>query len=481
MFIERSAARIRLVRTLFVLLGVLPCAGLCAWAAVRYSSSHREAIERRCEQVIGLPLDIGSVEHVRPNAMRLRNCRLSSASGGVVLSAPVIDVESSARELRVTLGRLDCGPPLAGVLARLAADWLRQPVRFPVDCVIDVEDFSWRARPPAVEAAGQPGERASPGSRSSGLHVECVAANGSRAVRVRRNVDGMSTPDEVRVVVGAFESPAGHDDSSGKADVRNPEEHAGGKLEVNGTVAEPLPAAVLEALAGLHAGSLPLGAEAAVSGTVNAVLDDSGASGSAQVRIERIDLASAIMHLPHRMAGEALLAIDRLEWIRDRVTVCECQCDVSRGRVGQRLLDAFVSVLGCRPGPAYRSLAREEVRAFDDVSGLLKIDSAGIDLRAKPGWNGSLARIQGLSILDDPQLVVPLDRMAWLLSPPGTAAVPASRATAWLLGLFTIDSAGSAAAAVRPVPSGPAAVQGPDDLSRRPPDQAGRPTSRSGF
>jgi hypothetical protein len=138
-------------------------------------------------------------------------------------------------------------------------------------------------------------------------------------------------------------------------------------------------------------------------------------------------------------------------------------------------------VLGCRPGPAYRSLAREEVRAFDDVSGLLKIDSAGIDLRAQPGWNGSLARIQGLSILDDPQVVVPLDRVAWLLSPPGAAVVPASRATAWLLSLFTIDSAGSAAAAGHPVPAGPSAVQGPDDLSRRPPDQAGRPTRRSEF
>jgi len=88
MFIERSAARIRLARTLFVLLGVLPCAGLCAWAAVRHSSVYRDSTERRCEQVIGLPFRIGSVEHVRPNAMRLHDCRLSSSSGAVVLSAP---------------------------------------------------------------------------------------------------------------------------------------------------------------------------------------------------------------------------------------------------------------------------------------------------------------------------------------------------------------------------------------------------------
>ena len=80
MFIERSAARIRLVRTLFVLLAVLPCAGLCGWAAVRHSKGHREAIERRFEQVIGLPLAIGGVEYVRPNVMRLRDCRSEARS-----------------------------------------------------------------------------------------------------------------------------------------------------------------------------------------------------------------------------------------------------------------------------------------------------------------------------------------------------------------------------------------------------------------
>ena len=92
MFIEQSSARIRLARTLFVLLGVLPCAGLCGWAAVRHSNVHREALERHCEQVIGLPLRIGSVEHVRPNVMRLHDCRLSSPSGTVVLVAPTIEV-----------------------------------------------------------------------------------------------------------------------------------------------------------------------------------------------------------------------------------------------------------------------------------------------------------------------------------------------------------------------------------------------------
>jgi hypothetical protein len=478
MFIERSAARIRLARTLFVLLGIVPCAGLCGWAAVRNSRSHREAIERRCEQVIGLPLTIGSVEYVRPNVMRLRDCRLSAASGAVVLAAPAIEVESLARELRVTLGRLDCTPEMARVLAGLANDWLRQPARFPVDCVVDVDDFSWRPRQSAGAGGMHPGGLHHGGlgparvpARS--LHVECVAANGSRAVRVRRNAEGGVAPDEVRVVAGNLADAGG---ASPRADgVQTVEQSGVGMLEVTGTITEPLPIAVLEALAGLEVGALPLGDEASVSGTIGASLDAGLASGSAQGRVERIDLAAASLHLPHRVSGEALLAIDRLEWSRGRITACECQCSISRGRFGQRLLDACVSALGCRPGPAYRSLAREEVRSFDDVTALLRIDSAGIDLRAAAGRDGSLARIQGLSILDEPQVPVPLDRMAWWLAPPGAVAVPASRVTAWLLGLFTID------APLGAVGVGNAAGNAPGITPGSPRDQAVRPLRRSEF
>ena len=107
------------------------------------------------------------------------------------------------------------------------------------------------------------------------------------------------------------------------------------------------------------------------------------------------------------------------------------------------------------------------------MAAILRIDSAGIDLRAAPDRTGSLTRIQGLSILDEPLTPAPLDRMAWLLSPPGTVAVPASKTTAWLLQFFTID------APVGPV--GPGEAGGAGDFSGSPPVQAGRPSQRRGF
>lgn len=482
MFIERSASRIRAMRTLFVLFGLVPCVALCAWAGVRHSSGHRAALEQAFERVIGLPLEIGSVEHVRPDALRLRNCRLSSASGSVVLSAPVVDLESSAGELRVSLTTIDCTPELARVLSGLAGEWLRQPLRFPVDCVIDISDFSWWPRGRFTVDGTRSADFRGAGPRSSGrhgLHIECVAANGSRAVRVRRNADAdadadvEASSDEVRVVVGGLESGAESVTANGFSGL---EPGTGGRLEVHGTVAEQVPVVMVEALAGLGAGTLPLGEEASLSGTIAAVYEGGLSNGSAQARVERIDLAAASLHLPHRISGEAVLVIDRLEWGRSRITACECQSAVSRGRLGQQLIEACVSVMGCRPGPAYRSLAREEVRHFDDAAGLVRIGPTGVSLQADPGRSASLIRIQGLSILDEPQVSVPLDRLAWLLSPPGASAVPASRATAWLLGLFALDRPGAPVA-----PARTHAIGGAEAVPHNLPKQAVGPLRRSDF
>ena len=462
MFIERSAGRVRLARAAFVLLGVLPCAALCGWAAVRHSDAHRASLERRCEQVVGLPVSIGSVEHVRPHAMRLRDCRLSAASGLPLFRVPVIEVETLPGEIRLTLPRLACTPESARLAARLADDWLRQPVRFPANCVVDVGDFSWRLRSgPDVVAARPARVDGDHPERSGGpgrpLHVECVAANGSRAVRLRLTGGAAADADELRVVLGPDASGAG----PGRVE-------SDSRMEVVASIAEPLPVAVLEAVCGLEPGAVPLGEDAIVSGAASAVFAAEGASGSGSLQIERVDLSSVSRHLPHRMAGEAVLAVDRLTWSRGRIDGGACHITVSRGRIGQRFLDACVSLLGCRPGPAYRTLAGDEIRPFDDVGFTARFGPEGLLVRASPGRSGGLARVQGLAMLEEPAASVSLDRLAWLAAAPGAAAVPASRATAWLLDSFSIDP--------------PAAAATPGETPRlTPPEQAGRPRKRSEF
>ena len=82
MFIERSAGRIRFARTVFVLAGLVPCAGLVAWAVHLRSASHRESLRAGWQRAVGVPLEVDAVEHPRPGVVRARGCRVVAPDGG---------------------------------------------------------------------------------------------------------------------------------------------------------------------------------------------------------------------------------------------------------------------------------------------------------------------------------------------------------------------------------------------------------------
>lgn len=466
MFIERSTGRIRLARTLFVLLGIIPCACVCGWAAVRQSSWHRRNLERTAEQIVGLPCSIGHVEHVRPGAVRLHGVRVFSADGTTLITLPVVDVESSPREVRVAMADVACTPEVARRTRELLADWLTRPVRHPLDVVVDIVHFSWVVTP--LDTPGAPGVRSQAVPR--GLRVECVAANGDRAVRLLRTGGAdAEAADEMRVVARLTRGPT----MDGVGAGAEPEDSgAGPVIEVRGAVAEPLPTAVVMAVAGLPADALPLGEESAISGSVDMARSAHGWTGTGRCHVERIDLAIASRHLPHRLSGEARIDVDRFDMARGRLTAWESRVGVSRGRVGQRLLDGLVTAVGCRPGPAYRSLAGDEVRTFDDVSATLRIAEGFADLRAGPGRGAAVARVGGLSMLDEPLARAPLDRLAWLMASPGSVALPATSTAEWLLRWFPMSPS--------PAGSGPKASELPaaDGRPRSPEDQAMRPGRR---
>lgn len=473
MFIERSSARVRMVRTLFVLLGLMPCAGLCGWAALRHSASHRHAIERRCEQVIGLPVRIGRVEHVRPDAIRLHDCTVATATGGTLAAAASVDVESTSTEVRVRVGRLACPPQLARAIAALVQQWLDQPARFSQDCVVELGELSWQ-EPPSTKEPDSRGhdsrghdskghEAAGPSRadavRPAGLRLECVAAaDGGRAVRISGGGAGAgSATDELRVLATVVDAVG---DRVGPAAVR---------LDVNGAVARPVPVAVVEACLGCEPGGLAFDPDALVSGRFEAIREGGRWSGTAQGIVERVDLAAASAGLPHRASGDATLAIERVDWVRDRIAACDCRFTATRGAVDQRILDLLVSALGCRPGPAYGTAAGGASREFDRIACRLRVGPAGVDVRADQSAGAAIAVVRGAAILDEPVAAVPLERLAWLLSPPSAVAVPATPASRWLMGTFSED-----------VLSGAERVRD-RETPRKPAEQAGRPARRSDF
>jgi hypothetical protein len=411
MFVARSSGRIRFTRTAFVLAGLLPCAGLIGWAVHLRSAGHREAVRRAWEQAVGLPVGTAGIEHVRPGTIRARACTLGAPDGGVVLAADSVEVEVSAAEVRVRLDALRCDAAGARLLAGLAAEWLERGARFRRDCVVEVADFAWRS------GAGD--------SPSAALRIECVAQGDSRAVRVvLRSSD--ATEDEVRVVrtVG-------------------PDLPAGVAWQVEAACANPVPFEILAAVAAdAPLAGLPLGTTATATGSLSAVRGAGAWRGQAQGRLANVDLAASTGPFPGRATGQAELIVRKVAWEDGRLLDCAVACRARDGRVEQRLLDALVSVVGCRPGPAFGGDGARAERPFSEVACELVIDGRGVEVRGADHLVGAVVTNERGAVLHEPPGAVPPERIAWLLAAPAAVYVPSAGAGAWLLSILPRSGAG---------------------------------------
>ena len=101
--------------------------------------------------------------------------------------------------------------------------------------------------------------------------------------------------------------------------------------------------------------------------------------------------------------------------------------------VEQRLLDGLVSTVGCRPGPAHRTLAGDPERSFDAAGCLVRLDARGVEIVSGANLGGAIAVADGLALVGPPGDVLPPERLAWLLAPPGAVFVPSGGPGAWLL------------------------------------------------
>jgi hypothetical protein len=411
MFVARSAARVRLARIAFLLLGLAPAAGLVAWAAHRRSDAHRAGIERRWQEAVGLPLTVGRVEHPRPGVVRGRDCVLPATPDRPAILLPLVEVESSADEDRIRVDRFACDTAAAAALTALARTWLADDVRFRRTCIVDVADFSWStAAASSVDALPSP---------AVPLRVECVAGPAGRALRVVRRG---TTEDELRVV-------------------REPASDAGGDtafqaLTITATCGEPIPLAVLAVAAGAGVQAATAAGTATVSGTLEATRGDAGWAGQARGRVAGVDLATAADAVGGRATGSAAVDVTRLAWSGGRVSDALFECLAGPGSLDGRLFDRIVLALGARPGPAAAPLPPGGERGFDAAGCIVGVGRHGVQVMPTPRLPAGLATWQGEVLLAPPPAPVPGDRIAWLLSTPGTAYGPAIGPGSWLISVL---------------------------------------------
>ena len=419
MFIELSAGRIRLVRSLFLLLGLLPCLVLAGWAGWRHSGVHREGFQRHWQETLGVPVAIGAVDHPRPGVLRLHRFQVLAGNGDVVADVPLVEVEQSGGEVRLRIDSLACTPEVALFLGTLARRWLEQPQRPSRACVIDVARLQFSPKETAAQWGGP----------AEGLRVECVAAEGQRAIRLIRP----ASPGEELRVRSLAEPSAGF---------------PARRLEISGSLATPLPLDVLAAAADLPGVRATLGAAARVQGSITASSVGGRWSGSAAGTIDRIDLECCTAGVTLRASGEATLEFNRLSFADNRLVECQCEATAERGSVGQAAVRALVDGLGCRRGPVMPAAARADALPFELLQCTLTLDGRGMVVRTRgSGTPAPILLSEGAPLLYPPASMIPAERLAWVLSPVGLAAVPASAISAQLISLLPVSAVREAGAA----------------------------------
>lgn len=386
-----------------------------AWAVHRRSDGHRAAIERRWQEAVGLPLAVGRVEHPRPGVIRGLDCVLPAAEGRPAIAVPLVEVESSADEDRIRIGRFACDATAAAVLAALGREWLADEVRFRRTCLIEVADFSWAKLSPPSDTPAAP------------LRVECVVRPDGRAVRIVRRGQA---DDELRIVRG---SPA----------ATGPESGAGAGAQaftITAACSEPVPLAVLAVASGAGLPAAAACGSATVTGTLEATRTGAGWAGSARGDIADIDLAAAAAAVGGRATGTATIDVTRLVWSGGRVTDALFECIAGAGSLDGRLFDRIVLALGARPGPAATPIPPGGERGFDAAACIVGVGPHGVQVLPTTRLPAGLATRRGDVLLAPPAAPVPGDRIAWMLSAPGTTYGPAIGPGSWLISVLPAPS-----------------------------------------
>lgn len=399
MFVERSAARIQLVRTIFVCACLLPTLGLVGWAAYRRSSLYADPLLGAWSQSLGLAVAADSVEHVRPSVVRLREITLTDGRQHPLAAVPMAELEERSQGTLVRLPTLALDAHGVRAVAALSLAWLTEPVRFPRGGVVWIDEFSWNA-----DTREQP---------QGGFRVEYVVADGGRAIRIRREP---AESDELRL--RAVAAPGGL------------------RLEAELICERGLPADLVSAATGW----MPtFGPSATIRGHLTASAAGAGGgtaaarwNGGGDAVVSGVDLAGMAAVAGQMARGEAVLRIENLALEDGRITAARFLLSAEEGEVSRTLLERMVTVFGCRLGAAAGPVTSWEEwlagppLAFDDTALAVELDRSGVTLQAVGMSATTLAAWGGRSLLEAGGGRVSYDRFAWLFAPTAIGTIPAT-------------------------------------------------------
>jgi hypothetical protein len=398
MFVERSAARIRVVRTLFVFGCLLPTLGLAGWAAYRHSSAALDPLLAEWSASVGFVVEVDTVEHLRPSVVRVHNLLLQDATGRRVAGASEAEVEERQEGTLLLLPKLGVDRFAVASFAAAAHRWLTEPVRFPRGGAIRIEELSWNT--------------ANASRILGGFRIEFVVVGTDRAIRIRRDPDD---DDELRLRL--VDSPEGL------------------QLEALLTCERGLPAELVAAASGW----LPrFGPQAIIQGqlvaTASCDVDVERRwqwSGRGKGMVTGVDLAALAAAAGQAAQGEAVLRVESLSLEAGRITAAAFLLSSDEGAIGRGLFERMVAVLGCRPGPAAPRVSGADwlagpVVPFEKAAVAIELDRSGMVLKAAGLGGATLVAARGEALLEAAGEAISFERFAWLFAAPATDRLPAT-------------------------------------------------------
>ena len=397
MFVERSAAKIRAVRTLFVVACLLPTVGLVGWVWYRRSPIYADPLTAGWSRTLGLTVTADSLEHLRPNVIRLQEVAILDAATRPLTRLPEAELEQRADGVIARLPTVVLDAAAVAAAARFSVAWLTEPVRFPSGGVLQIDGLSWAA-----------GSQQQP---LGGFRIEYVIAEGGRAIRVRREP---ADADELRLrAVATSDGP---------------------RLEAELTCERGLPAELVAAATGW----LPrLGPFATVRGNFRATAEEAQGghatwSGDGEAVVVGVDLAGLAGVVGQRAQGEGVLRIEALTLEEGRITAARFLLSAEEGTLGRGLLERLVTVFDCRLGPAAGMVVADQEwlagppYPFDQADFAVDLTRAGMTLRSGGTARADLVTVAGQALLESAGGSISYERFAWLFAPYAKGMLPAA-------------------------------------------------------
>jgi hypothetical protein len=391
-------------RVAFVLLCLLPTAGVLLWAGWLATPAHVEACRREIEEQFQVAAKLATVSHPHPRVAIYEGLELLDPNSHQRL-AYFPRLEAATRNRQLVL--IATGPELEeGGLARLPA----------------IVERALRTKASSITlVAGALSVRQ--GDREEQL----------KDVRVR--LTGATAGDEITC---SFRPAAGSSQAAELRIVRqasptmNTIELDTGGGELPCVVAVPFVARLAH-----------LGEQATFQGTLKLQLDQYGWHGVVQGKVARIDLARAIAaNFGQRIDGLAELQLARARLSQSSLVEAVGSVSAGPGLIGPSLriaaaeaLDLPASQVALQPD----GLLEYEQLAFDFT---LNADGVSLLGRCAQGAPGALLIDRRQLLLAQPRRQPqPVSALIRALAPPGAGWVPATREAAWLLAVLPQNAA----------------------------------------